>query len=187
MVSFEGLLCQVSYFINPMDVNISIVHSCEYKDIQAHLAFILGLHHLDSRISITSIASFATNTNTEAAYKQFCEDLYQIGVTEDIIRLKEDEILDALRSQRMIASENDAGSEVGGSDIEEKDEVLEAAYKEYCEGLYRIGFTDNMILQQKDEILGILRSRGMVTSTKTTEDKGQLLEAGCSILATNSY
>ena len=71
------------------------------------------------------------------------------------------------------------GSEIGGSDIEEKDEVLETAYKEYCEGLYRIGFTDNMILQQRDEILGILRSRGMVT-TKKTEDKGQLLES-CSL------
>ena len=95
--------------------------------------------------------------------------------------MKKDEILDAFRSQRMIASsENDAGSEVGGSDIEEKDEVLEMAYKEYCEGLYRIGFTDNMILQQRDEILGILRSRGMVTSTKKTEDKGQSLES-CSL------
>ena len=150
------------------------------------MAFILGLHHIarGSRISITSIASFATNTNTEAAYKQFCEDLFQIGVTEDITRLKEDEILYALRSQRMIASSEIGGSEDSGSeDIEDKDEVLEAAYQEYCEGLYRIGFTDDMILQQKDQILGILRSQGMVTSTSKIEDKGQLLEADCSLLS----
>ena len=86
--------------------------------------------------------------------------------------MKEDEILDALRSQRMIAS-----CEIGDSDIEDKDEVLETAYQEYCEGLYRIGFTENMILQQKDEILGILRSRGMVTSTNKIEDEGQILKA----------
>ena len=86
--------------------------------------------------------------------------------------MKEDEILDALRSQRMIASSKIGSSEDDGSDIEGKDDVLEAAYKEYCEGLYRIGFTDNMILQQKDEILAILRSRGMVTSASKIKDKG---------------
>ena len=94
------------------------------------------------------------------AYKQFCGDLYQIGVTEDIVQLKKDEILDALRAQRIIASGG-----IGGSDIADQDQLLEMAYKEYCEDLYRMGFTDKMILQQQDEILGILRSRGMATSS----------------------
>ena len=59
--------------------------------------------------------------------------------------MKEDEILDALRSQRMIAS-----SKGGGSDIEDKYQVLERAYRKYCQDLYQLGFTDNMILQVKN-------------------------------------
>ena len=124
------------------------------------MAALLGFH---SGISVTSIASFAANSNTEMAYKHFCKDLYRIGVTEDIVQQKGDEILEILRSQGMVAP----SSQIGGSDIEEKDQVLEVAYKEYCKNLYKIGFTDKMILQQKDEILGILRSRGMVASSNT--------------------
>ena len=95
--------------------------------------------------------------------------------------MKENEILDALRSQRMIASSEIGGSDIGGSDIEDKDEVLERAFKKYCQDLYRLGFTDNMILLVKDQILGILRSRGMVTSTSNIKGKGQLLEADSSL------
>ena len=118
------------------------------------MATLLGLHGTaNSRISIASIASLTTNT-TETAYKQFYNDLYRIGVTEDMVRQKEDEILEILRSQGMVAS-----SHIGDSG---KDHVLEAAYKDYCKVLYRMGFTTNMILREKDEILRILRSRGMV-------------------------
>ena len=52
---------------------------------------------------MASIASFAAKTGTNAAYKKFCEDLYQSGVTKDLVRRKEDEILDTLRSQGMVA------------------------------------------------------------------------------------
>ena len=78
------------------------------------MAAILGLHHTSSRISITSIASFsANNTDAEAAYRQFCNDLYQIGVTEDTFSQKEDEILDALKSQEMMV----AGNQISGKGI----------------------------------------------------------------------
>ena len=148
--------------------------SCEYKEVQAQLATLLGLHGMNSGISVTSIASFAANTNTETAYKQFCKELYRIGVTEDIIQQEKDKILEILRSQGMVTS-----SQIGKKDGGDKDQKLEMAYKEYCKDLYRIGFTDDMI--QKDKILGILRSRGVASSqaggSSNIGDKGQVLEA----------
>ena len=97
----------ISYFPGPpyvvgRDIEIFYV-SCGYKAIQAQLAAILGLHHNGSTISIASIASFAANSNTVAAYQQFCKDLTHIGVTEDTIEQKGIEILDALKSQEMAA------------------------------------------------------------------------------------
>ena len=148
----------VFHLISPIDTNI--LSSYEYKEVQEQLAALLSFH---SRISVSAIASFAANSNTEMAYMQFCKDLYRIGVTEDIVQQKGDKILAILRSQRMVAS-----SQIGDSDIGDKDQILEKAYKKYCNNLYKIGFTDKMILQQKDEILGILRSQGMVASSKTS-------------------
>ena len=57
--------------------------------MQARLTNVLGLHSTGSRISVTSIASFAENINTKEAYKQFYRNLHQIGVTEDMIRQNE--------------------------------------------------------------------------------------------------
>ena len=84
--------------------------SCEYLELQTRLTDVLGLHRTSSRISVTSIASFVENTNTGEAYKQFCRSLYQIGVTEDIIRKKEKEILEILGSQSTVSS----GGNIGG-------------------------------------------------------------------------
>ena len=96
-------------------VNISII-SCGYLEIQAQLATILGLYHTSSRISITSIASFATHTNTVEAYKEFCENLSQIGVTDEIIQQKENDILDVLKSQGVVSSTiRDQGQFLGAS------------------------------------------------------------------------
>ena len=75
---------------------------------------ILGLHDTDSTISVTSIACFAANPNTQAAYEQFCNDLNHVGITEDIIQQKENEILETLRSQGMVASDQVDGSNVEG-------------------------------------------------------------------------
>lgn len=63
---------------------------------------ILGLHHTTSRLSLTPIPSYATNTNTTLAFKQLCKDLSQIGIAEDFIRLKENEILALFKSQGMV-------------------------------------------------------------------------------------
>ena len=146
------------------------------------MAALLGLHGTNSGIPISSIASFAanTNTNTETAYKRFCKDLLHTGVTEAMIQQKEDKILEILRSQGMVAE-----SRIGCSDIGDlQDQVLEMAYKVFLENLYQIGATEDMILP-KAKILEVLRSRGVVASSQTgssskIEDNGQLSEAGYS-------
>ena len=155
--------------------------SCEYNEVQAQLAALLRLHSINSGISITSIASFAANTNSETAYKHFCNELYRVGATEDIVREKEDKILEILTSQSMVASSQIDGS--GGQDQDQdQDQVLEMAYKEFCDNLHSIGVTEDMILP-KAKILEILRSRGVGASSQTggssnIGDGGQLLEAG---------
>ena len=127
--------------------------------VQAQLGALLGL---DGRISVTSIASFTANTNTstETAYEQFCRDLYQVGATEDMMREKEGQILEVLRSQDMVASIGVGGSgdqEQEQEQDRERDQALEMAYKEFCENLHQMGVTEDMI--GKDKILEILRSR----------------------------
>lgn len=52
------------------------------------------------------------------AYKKFCADLHQIGVTEDIIQQKENEILAALRSHGMLT-----GNHFGGIEIEDQGQL----------------------------------------------------------------
>ena len=84
--------------------NISSL-SCEYLEIQAQMTDILGLHHMDSRVPIDSITSFARNINTKEAYKEFCESLYQIGVTAESIIQKEGEILDIFKAQNTAISD----------------------------------------------------------------------------------
>ena len=124
---------------------------------------------------MTSIGSFAANTDTDTAYRQFCQDLDRVGVSEVVMRQKEDKILEILRSQDMVAS-----GESSGSDIEDQDRELEAAYEQFCKDLYNVGMT-KALMPPKDEILKMLKSRGMVSSSQTggssnTGDKGQLLD-----------
>ena len=126
--------------------------SCQYTEVQVQLAALLDLDGTTSKISIASIASL------EMAYKQFCNDLSQIGVTEDVIRRKGDRILEILKSQGIIAS-----SRTGSSD---KDQVPETAYHEYCKHLYKIGFTEDLI-PPKARILEILRSRSVNASSQS--------------------
>ena len=172
MDSFEGGL-SILCFVNPTDINTYFYDSCEYVETQAQLAALLNLHGTNSGISVTSIAAFTANTNTniETAYKQLCNDLYRVGVTEDIIRRKEDKILEIFRSQGMVASSKSSDSEP-----KDKDQALEVAYKEYCENLYRMGVTEGMVQQIKGEILEVLRSRGIVGSSNSSgnniRDKG---------------
>ena len=142
--------------------------SCDYIKVQAQLAALIGLDGTNSEISITSIASFAANTNTESAYQQFCKDLHQFGATEDMIREKQDQILEILRSQDMVASSRIGGSgdqdqdhDQDDQDDQDQDQALEIAYKGFCESMHQIGMTEDMILP-KNQILEILRSRSVV-------------------------
>ena len=77
---------------------------------------VLGLQRSNSRVSVTSIASFTENANTRKAYKRFCQNLSEIGITEDMIDEKENEILDILRPQSTATSSQIGGSNIGDSD-----------------------------------------------------------------------
>ena len=65
---------------------------------------VLGLHRTSSRVSIDSITSFAGSIDTKKAYKRFCKDLYQIGVTSDMISQKKWEILNIFKSSQVDGS-----------------------------------------------------------------------------------
>ena len=135
--------------------------------VEAQLAALLGFHGMNTRIPITSIATFATTANTQIAYKQFYNDLCQIGITEDTLRQKEDEILEILRSQGMVSS-----SQVIASDTTEEDQLLEAAYKQFYEELFQIGVPEALI-PPKYKVLDVLKSRCKVASgASNTEEKG---------------
>ena len=69
---------------------------------------VLGLHRTGSKVSIDSITSFAGSINTKKAYKTFCKNLYQIGVTSDMISQKQEEILSIFKPQ-IIASNGQMG------------------------------------------------------------------------------
>ena len=150
--------------------------SCEYMEVQARLTALLGFHGTAyPRISVTSIAAFAANTNPEVAFKQLQKDLYQLGVPEDLIQKKEDKIREILKSQGMVARRQIVSSDTG-----DKDQELETAYKESCKHLYELGFTEDLI-PPKPRVLKILKSRvavarSVVASQSGGGDKGQL---GC--------
>ena len=94
-----------------------------------------------------------------------------------MIQQNEDKILEILRSQGMVAKSPIEIDETGDQD---QDPALEKAYQEFCENLYQIGGTEDMILP-KEKVLEILKSREVVTSS-IIGDEGQLLEAGYSLL-----
>ena len=67
--------------------------------MQARLTDVLGLKHTNSTVSLDSITSFAGSINTKKAYKEFCKNLSQIGVTREMISQKEEEILNIFKTQ----------------------------------------------------------------------------------------
>ena len=71
---------------------------------------ILGLHRTTSRSSITS---FAGSINTKMAYKRFCKNLFQIGVTSEMIAQKEGEILNIFNQPQVTATGGGEGSDSG--------------------------------------------------------------------------
>ena len=88
-----------------------------------------------------------------------------------MVREKEDKILEILRSQGMVSSQ------IAVNNIREEDQVLEAAYKQFCGELLQIGVTEDLILP-KYKVLGILKSRVKATSRQSDGgnigDKGKL-------------
>ena len=94
------------------------VFSCELLDIQARLTDVLGLHCTNARVSIDSISSFAGSINTKKAYKRFCKGLFEIGVTADMIKQKEEEIRNIFKSQNTtISGQIGDSSQMGDSQI----------------------------------------------------------------------
>lgn len=93
----------------------SLYLSCEYVEIQARLTGFLGLHRTSSRVSLISIASFVENANTRKAYRQFCKNLHDIGITEDTIVQKEQEILGILQSHSIVANSQIDQSQLQGA------------------------------------------------------------------------
>ena len=63
-----------------------------------------SLHRTDTRASINSVISFAGSINTKKAFKTFCNDLYGVGVTAEVISQKRSEILNILMPQNTIIS-----------------------------------------------------------------------------------
>ena len=85
--------------------NTNLAYSCEFLEMQARLTHVLGLQRTTSRVSIDSITSFAGSINTKKAYKKFCKDLYQIGVTSEMIGQKKEEILNIFKRQNTVISD----------------------------------------------------------------------------------
>lgn len=67
------------------------------------MADVLDLHR-PKAISIRSITSFAGSANTKEAYQELCKDLYEIGVTAEVIGQKKREILNTFKSQSTATS-----------------------------------------------------------------------------------
>ena len=67
------------------------------------MAGVLGLHRTTSKSSITS---FAGSINTKTAYKRFCKNLFQMGVTSEMITQKEGEILNIFNEHQDTATGN---------------------------------------------------------------------------------
>ena len=111
---FKGLILLLLLLLLVYDANISFCLSCELLDIQARLTDVLGLHRTNSRVSIDSINSYAGSINTKKAYKRFCKGLFEIGVTADMIRQKEEEIRNIFKSQATSGQIGDS-SQLGGS------------------------------------------------------------------------
>ena len=77
-------------------------------NLQARMAGVLGLHRTTSRVSLTSLPG---SINTKKAYKRFCKNLFQMGVTSDMITQKEGDILNMLKQPHDTATSD----EVNGS------------------------------------------------------------------------
>lgn len=101
-------------FVQRFDIPITyynIVHyannpylRCEFLEMQARLTDALGLNNPNSKVPLDSIRSFVVSTNTKRAFRKFCKDLHQIGVSANVITQKEREILNICKPQSAATS-----------------------------------------------------------------------------------
>ena len=106
----------------PIEYIILISPSCESREIrevEERLAGVLGLHHTTSRSSTTSFAG------SETAYKQFCKNLFQMGVTPEMITQSEGEIRHIFNAPQDAAI-GDEGND--GGNIADQSQVLGVCY-----------------------------------------------------------
>ena len=90
--------------------------------MQDQIAGVLGLHCTTSRSSITS---FAGSINTKMAYKRFCKNLFQMGVTSEMIAQKEGEVLNIFNEPQDAAT-SDEGNDSGN--ITDQSQLLSVSY-----------------------------------------------------------
>ena len=79
-------------------------------EVQQRIAGALGLHRNNSRVSLTS---FTGSVNTKKVYKKFCQKLFKIGVTSEMISQREGEILNIFQPQdtaTAISGESDSSN-----------------------------------------------------------------------------
>ena len=89
--------------------------SCE---IQIQLTKVFDLYHATSRVSLNSISSFIGSSNTKEACTEFCQGLYQIGVTADMISQNERAIHNIFKSQVTAIS-----SQIDGVTVQDKSQL----------------------------------------------------------------
>ena len=107
----------LQYLLSSMSCHVMLISlylSCEIQGVQERIeeriAGVLGLHHRTSRVSLTSLPG---SINTKIAYKRFCKNLFQIGVTPEMITQKEGEILNIFNQPQDTATggeTNDSGN-----------------------------------------------------------------------------
>ena len=93
--------------------------------MQERIAGVLGLQRTTSRASITS---FAESLNTKKAYKQLCRNLFQIGVTSEMISQKEEEILNIFKPQDTATGDGRGGESDSGANITGRSQLLAVSY-----------------------------------------------------------
>ena len=92
--------------------------SCEFLEMQVQLNNLFDLHRTSSTVSIDSVASCASSINTKKAFTKLFQDLYQMGVSADIIKEKEKEIFNILQHQNAITGGQLRSDMVGSNQVD---------------------------------------------------------------------
>ena len=110
--------------------------------MQARIADVLGLNRADSTVSLDSITSFTGSINTKKAYKKFCKSLYQIGVTPELLSLKEREIFNIFEPQS-----TSPNSQICDNTTEDQSQLQEGDYS--CADALPPSIDENILTDDK--------------------------------------